>query len=136
MRVDDYVRWLSRVTLAVAVVMIGWGASVVLGQPVTAWFAASTTIWMVLLLIAALWQLRGSFLAIGALALATAVVSRLFSILRFNPPAIAALSPQDLDLQVATGPGAPGFELLSLFLGALVFAQFLLRAASVATSLR
>src|SRR6202048_1945189 len=96
-------RWLGSVTLAVAVIMIGWGASILVGQPVTAWFATSAVIWMALLLIAALGQLRGSFIAIAALALATAVVSRLFSILRLNPPAsIAGLSPQDLDLQVAT----------------------------------
>src|ERR1017187_2663706 len=106
MGIDNYVHWLSRVTLAVAIIMIGWGSSVLLGQPVTAWFAASTTIWMALLLISALWQLRGSFTAIAALALATAVVSRLFSILRLNPPAsIAGLKPDDLDLLVATGPG-------------------------------
>ncbi|HEV7448044.1 MAG TPA: DoxX family protein [Steroidobacteraceae bacterium] len=133
MNIDNSVHWLSRVTLAVAVIMIGWGASVLLGQPVTAWFAASAAIWMALLLIAALWQLRGSFIAIAALALATAVVSRLFSILRLHPPAsIAGLSAQDLDLQVATGPGVPGFELLGWLLGALVFVQFTLRAASVA----
>jgi putative oxidoreductase len=133
--VDDYARWLSRVTLAVAIIMIGWGSSFVLSQPVTAWFAASATIWMALLLISAVWQLRGSFVAIAALALAAAVVSRLFSILRLNPPAsIAGLNAQDLDLQVATGPGVPGFELLGWFLGALVFVQFILRAASVAAS--
>ena len=133
MSIDDYARWLSRVTLAVAIIMVGWGLSVVLGQPVTTWFAASTTIWMALLLISAFWQIRGSFTAIAALALATAVVSRLFSILRLHPPAnIAGMSPQDLDLQVATGPGVPGFELLGWFLGALVFVQFILRAASVA----
>jgi len=126
----NYVRSLSRVTLAVAVLMIGWGSGVVLSQPVTAWFSASATIWMALLLIAALWQLRGSFTAIAATALATAVVSRLFSILRLNPPAsIAGLRPEDLDLLVATGPGVPGFELLGWFLGALVFVQFILRAA-------
>jgi putative oxidoreductase len=52
-----------------------------------------------------------------------------------NPPAsIAGLSPDDLDLLVATGPGVPGFELLGWFLGALVFAQFVLRAASVAAA--
>jgi len=130
MNIDKYVHSLSRLTLAVAVIMIGWGASVVLGQPVTAWFAASATIWMALLLISALWQLRGSFTAIAALALATAVVSRLFSILRLNPPAsIAGLRPEDLDLLVATGPGVPGFELLGWFLGALVLVQFILRAA-------
>ena len=125
----NYQRSLSRVTLAVAVMMVAWGASVVLRQPVTGWFAASTTIWMALLLIAALWQLRGSFTAIAALALATAVVARLFSILRLDPPAsIAGLTPQDLDLLVATGPGVPGFEVLGWFLGALVLAQFILRA--------
>src|SRR5712672_324140 len=130
MSIDDYARWLSRVTLAVAIIMIGWGLSVVLGQPVTAWFAASATLWMALLLIGALWNLRGSFTAIAALALATAVVARLFSILRLNPPAsIDGLTPQDLDLMVATGPGVPGFELLGWFLGALVLAQFILRAA-------
>jgi len=130
--IDRYVRWLSRLTLVVAIIMIGWGLSVVLSQPVTAWFATSATIWMALLLISALWQLRDSFTSIAALALATAVVSRLFSILRLNPPAsIAGLNAQDLDLQVATGPGVPGFELLGWFLGALVFLQFILRAASV-----
>src|SRR4030081_3059193 len=135
MNTDNSVHWLSRVTLAVAVIMIGWGASVLLGKPVTPWFAASATIWMALLLMAALWQLRGSFVAIAALALATAVVSRLFSILRLNPPAsIAGLTPEDLDLLVATGPGVPGFELLGWFLGALVFVQFVLRAASVAAA--
>jgi putative oxidoreductase len=132
MSIDDYARWVSRATFAVAIIMIGWGLSVVLNQPVTAWFAASTTIWMALLLISALWQLRGSFTAIAALGLASAVVSRLFSILRLNPPAsIEGLSPQDLDLQVATGPGVPGFDLLGWFLAALVLVQFILRAASV-----
>jgi putative oxidoreductase len=131
MGANDYVRWLSRVTPVVAVCMIGWAWSVVLGHPVTQWFATSATIWMALLLISALWQLRGSFMALAALALATAVVSRLFSILRLHPPAsIAGLNAQDLDLQVATGPGVPGFELLGWFLGALVFVQFILRAAS------
>src|ERR1700704_5282478 len=128
MTIDNSVRWVRRVTLAVALIMIAWGSSVVLGQPVTAWFTASATIWMALLLIAALWQLRGSFTAIAATALATAVVSRLFSILRLNPPAsIAGLRPEDLDLLVATGPGVSGFETLGWFLGALVFVQFVLR---------
>ena len=135
MRIDDYARWLSRVTLATAVVMIGWGLSVILRQPVTGWFATSATIWMAVLVVSAFWQLSGSLTAIAALALATAVVSRLFSILRLNPPAsLAGLNPQDLDLLVATGPGVPGFELLGWFLGALVFARFILRAASLAAS--
>src|SRR6266481_4076120 len=135
MSIDDYARWLSRVTLAVAIIMIGWGLSVIFTQPVTAWFSASTMIWMALLLISAIWQLRGSFPAIAALALATAVVSRLFSILRLNPPnGLAGLKPEDLDLLVATGPGVPGFELLGWSLGALVFVQFILRAASATAS--
>jgi putative oxidoreductase len=135
MSIDDYARWLSRMTLAVAIIMIGWGLSVVLSQPVTAWFAASATIWMALLLISAFWQLRGSFTAIAAVALATAVVSRLLSVLNLNPPTnIAGLPPDDLDALVATGPGVPGLELLGWFLGALVFTQFVLRATSIAAS--
>jgi putative oxidoreductase len=90
---------------------------------------------MALLLISAIWQLRGSFPAIAALALATAVVSRLFSILRLSPPAsIAGLKPEDLDLLVATGPGVPGFAILGWSLGALVLVQFMLRAAAVFAS--
>src|SRR3977135_4301387 len=132
---DGVFIWLRRVALVVAVILAGWGASVLIGKPVTAWFAASAAIWIVLLLLSAVWQLRGSYTAIAALALAAAVVARLFSVLRLNPPAsIAGLNPQDLDLLVATGPGVPGFELLGWFLGALVFAQFILRAASVAAS--
>src|SRR5258705_7045555 len=135
MSIDDYARWLSRVTLAVAIIMSGWAMSVILIKRVTAWLATWSMIWMALLLISAIWQLRGSFPAIAALALATAVVSRLFSILRLNPPAdIAGLKPDDLDLLVATGPGVPGFAILGWFLGALVFVQFVLRAASVAAS--
>src|SRR5258706_2768843 len=133
MSLDDYVRWLSRATLVVAVIIVGWGLSVVLGQPVTSWFASSATIWMALLLIFALWQLRGPLVSLAGLALATAVGSRLFSVLRLNPPvSIAGLTPQDLDLQVATGPGVSGFEFLGWLLGALVFVQFILRAASAA----
>src|SRR6266699_49181 len=71
MSIDDCARWLSRVTLAVAIIMIGWGLSGVLRQPVTTWFTASATIWMALLLLSAFWQLRGSFTAIAASALAT-----------------------------------------------------------------
>src|SRR4030081_1010227 len=135
MSIEDATRWLSRVTLVVAIIMIGWGLRVILTQSVTAWFAASTTVWMALLLLSAIWNLRGSFPAIAGLALATAVVSRLFSILRLTPPAsIAGLKPDDLDLLVATGPGVPGFEPLGWFLGALVFIQFILRATSAAVS--
>jgi putative oxidoreductase len=135
MRIDDYARWLSRMTLAVSIIMIGWGLSVLVSQPVTAWFAASATIWMALLLMSAFWQLRGSFRSIAALALATAVVSRLFSVLRLHTPvSIAGLKPEDLDLLVATGPGVPGFELLGWSLGALVLTHFILRAASAAAS--
>jgi len=70
----------------------------------------SAAIWIALLLISAVWQLRGSCTAIAALALAAAVVARLFGVLRLNPPAsIAGLNPQDLDLLVATGPGNTWF---------------------------
>ena len=135
MAIDNSMYWLRRVTLIVAVVMIGWGSSIVLRQPVTAWFATSATIWMALLLVSALWQLRGSVTAIAALALATAVVARLFSILRLHPPAdLAGLRPDDLDLLVATGPGVPGFEPLGWVLGALVFVQFVLRTVSATTA--
>jgi putative oxidoreductase len=85
--IDNSEHWLSRVNLVVAIIMIGWGLSVIFTQPVTAWFAASTTISMALLLTSAIWNLRGPLTAIAALALATAVVSRLFSILNLNPPA-------------------------------------------------
>jgi putative oxidoreductase len=132
---NDVFIWLRRATLVVAVVMAGWGVSVLLGKPVTSWFATSATIGIALLLISAVWQLRGSYTAIAALVLTAAVVARLFSILNLNPPAsIAGLSPQDLDLLVATGPGIPGFELLGWLLGALVFVQFLLRAAADAAA--
>src|SRR5258706_3985754 len=135
MNIDEGARWLSRVTFAAAILMIGWGLRVVFGEPVTAWFATSATIWMALLLLAAFWQLGGTFMAIGALALATAVVARLFSILRLHPPAsIAGLHPEDLDLLVATGPGIHGFEALGWFLGALVLIHFVLRAARAAAS--
>jgi putative oxidoreductase len=90
---------------------------------------------MALLLISVLWQLRGSFTSIAASALATAIVSRLFGILNLNPPnSLAGLKPDDLDLLVATGPGVPGFVFLGWFLGALIFVQFILRAASAAAS--
>jgi putative oxidoreductase len=135
MAIDGYARWLGRVIVVVAVIIIVWGASVILGQPVTGWFAASATISMALLLLSVLWQLRGSFTSIAASALATAVVSRLFGILNLNPPeSLAGLKPDDLDLLVATGPGVPGFAVLGWLLGALLFVQFVLRAASAAAS--
>ena len=135
MAIDEYARWLGRVIVVVAVIMIVWGASVILSQPVTGWFAASTAISMALLLLSVLWQLGGSFTSIAASALATAVVSRLFGILNLHPPGnLAGLRPEDLDLLVATGPGVPGFAALGWFLGALLFVHFVLRAASAAAS--
>jgi putative oxidoreductase len=133
MAIDEYARWLGRLIVVVAVIMIAWGVSVILSQPVTGWFAASVTVSMALLLLSVLWQLRGSFTSIAASALATAVVSRLFGILNLHPPgSLAGLKPEDLDLLVATGPGVPGFVLLGWFLGALIFVEFILRAASAA----
>jgi len=43
---------------------------------------------------------------------------------------MTGLNASDLDVLVATGPGIPGFELLGWLLGALLFLQFVLRAAS------
>jgi len=135
MRIDDSAHLLSRIILTVAVVMVVWGAIIDLGQPVTSWFAATSSIAMALLVLSSFWQLRGSLPSIAAIALATAVVSRLFSILRLYPPAsLAGMRPDDLDLQVATGPGIPHFAMLGWFLGALVFVHFILRASSAASS--
>jgi putative oxidoreductase len=44
MGIESYARWLSRVTLAIAIIMTGWGLSVIVSQPVTAWFTTSATI--------------------------------------------------------------------------------------------
>jgi len=135
MKTDDTARLLSRIILIVAVGMVLWGAIVDLGQPVTSWFGTTSMIAMALLLLSSFWQLRGSLPSIAATALAAAVVSRLFSILRLYPPAsLAGLKPDDLDLQVATGPGIPHFAILGWFLGALVFVHFILRASSAASS--
>jgi putative oxidoreductase len=132
MGLGNLLLWVRRVTLALSVIMIVRGSRVILSEPVTAWFAASATIWMVLLLISALWQLRGSFTALAAMALATAVVARLFSILQLHFPSnIAGLRADDLDLLVATGPGVPGFQLLGWLLGSLLFVQFILHVASI-----
>ena len=133
MAIDEYARWLSRLIVVVAGLMIVWGVNVILNQAVSGWFTASVTVSMVLLLLSVIWQLRGSFSSIAASALATAVVSRLFGILNLHPPStLAGLKPEDLDLLVATGPGVPGFALLGWFLGALIFVEFILRAASAA----
>jgi len=70
----------------------------------------------------ALWQLRGSFRPIAASALATAVVSRLFSILLLHPPAsMAGLKPDDLDCS-SNGSGYSGLRISRWILGALLFA--------------
>lgn len=135
MAIDEFARWLGRLIVVVAVIMIAWGASVVLGKDVTGWFTASVTIAMTLLLLSVLWQLRGSFISIAASALATAVVARLFSILNLKPPSsLAGLKPDDLDLLVATGPGISGFAILGWCLGALILARFILRAATAAAT--
>src|SRR3954465_8392329 len=122
MAIDRYARWLGPIIVVVAVFMIAWGVRVVLRQNVTPWFTASVAVWMAILFLSVLWQLRGSFTSIAASALATAVVSRLFAILNLNPPTnLAGLKPDDLDLLVATGPGIPGFAVLGWCLGALIF---------------
>jgi putative oxidoreductase len=118
---DEFARVLGRMILAIAVVMIVVGLGVVLFEHVTAWFAISATIAMAALLLSAYWQLSGTFTSIAAMALATAVVFRLFSILRLHST-------------IATGPGVPGFEPLGWFLGALVFIHFIVRAIAAASS--
>jgi hypothetical protein len=45
---DDVFIWLRRATLFVAIITAGWGTSILLDKPVTAWFAASGTIGIVL----------------------------------------------------------------------------------------
>jgi putative oxidoreductase len=114
----------------VAGVVIAWGVTVLLTQPVTRWFATSASLWMTFLLVALLANLRRrSVIALSAAALGTAVVGRLFSTLRLGAAATpTGTSVNDLDLFVATGPGIPGFGYLALFLGALLFAQFVLSA--------
>jgi putative oxidoreductase len=125
-----YLRWIPAISFAVAAVMIGWGLTTLLTQPVTRWFATSATLWMAFLLVSLLSNLRRrSFIALSAAALATAVVGRLFSTLRLGAEATpAGTSVSDLDLFVATGPGIPGFGYLALLLGALLFVQFVASA--------
>jgi len=49
MTLDEYARWLGRVSVVVAVIVVVWGLSVISAQPVTGWFAASAMISMALL---------------------------------------------------------------------------------------
>ena len=130
MNTKTYLRWIPPISFAVAGVVIAWGLTVLLTQPVTRWFATSATLWMAFLLVSVVSNLRRrSFIALSAAALGTAVVGRLFSVLRLGAAATpAGTSVSDLDLFVATGPGIPGFGYLALLLGALLFAQFVLTA--------
>jgi len=132
----DYMHWTRRVSAAVAFAMVAWGATILLGKPVTLWFATSAAVWMALLLASVLWLLRGSFSALAAASLTTAIVGRLFSTAQIGVTASgSATSASDLLLQVETGPGAPGFAYLGLLLGILLFTQFILLAvASVRSS--
>jgi putative oxidoreductase len=121
--------------LAVAVLMIAWGAIVLHRQAVTSWFSASAAIWMVLLLASALWLLRGSFTALAATGLTSAVVGRLFSTLQIGASASGSgASPSDLLLQVETGPGIYGYGYLGLLLGMLLLSQFILLAIDAVRS--
>jgi putative oxidoreductase len=132
---DNLLRSLQRASLAVAVLMIGWGATVLRGQAVTPWFSTSAAIWMALLLVSAIWLLRGSFTALAAAGLTTAVVGRLFSTLQVGTPANGSgASPSDLLLQVETGPGIPGYGYLGLLLGLLLLSQFILLAIDAVRS--
>jgi putative oxidoreductase len=129
MSINKLLRSLQRASLALTVLMIAWGATVLHGQAVTPWFSTSATIWMVLLFASALWLLRGSFTALAAAGLTAAVVGRLFSTVKVGAPANGAgAGPSDLLLQVETGPGIPGYGYLGLLLGILLLAQFILLA--------
>ena len=128
-------RSLRRASLVVTVLLIARGTTVLHGQAVTPWFATSAAIWMMLLLASALWQLRGSFPALAATGLTTAVVGRLFSTLQVGIPANGSgASPSDLLLQVETGPGISGYGYLGLLLGMLLLAQFILLAVDAVRS--
>jgi putative oxidoreductase len=135
MSINKLLRSLQRASLALAVLMIVWGATVLHGQAVTPWFSTSTAIWMVLLSASAVWLLRGSFTALAAAGLTTAVVGRLFSTLQVGTAANGSgTGPSDLLLQVETGPGIPGYGYLSLLLGILLLSQFILLAIDAVRS--
>jgi len=127
---SDRTRWLGNAILISALCMAGWAATVLWREPVTRWFAISASIWLAVLVATAAWQRRGSVISIAATALSVTVIARLFSILRLHPPtSLAGMTAEQLDLQVATGPGIPGFEIVGWALGAMLFARFVSRAA-------
>src|SRR4051794_41798157 len=78
MSTNKLLLWLQGSSLAVAVLMIAWGAIVLHRQAVTSWVSASAAVWMVLLLAAALWLLRGSFTALAATGLSSGGLGGLF----------------------------------------------------------
>jgi len=124
------------VSAVVALLITAWGSFVVLSKPVTHWFAVSAAIWMALQLGSILWLLRGSFAALAAAALTTAIVGRLFSTVALEAGTRAVGSgASDLLLQVETGAGIPGFAYIALLLGMLLLVQFIsLAAESVQSS--
>jgi putative oxidoreductase len=129
MSINDHLRWMQRASLAIAVIMIVWGASRLHDQAITPWFSISAVAWMVMLLASALWLLRGSFFALAAAGLTTTLVGRLFSTVQVGAPLNGSgASPSDLLLQVETGSGIPGYGYLGLLLGILLLSQFILHA--------
>jgi putative oxidoreductase len=125
----DYRRWTQRVSFAVAVIMGVWGATILVSQSVTLWFATSAAVWLALFFGSLLWLFRGSFIAFAAASLTGTVVGRLFSTVQIGATAAGStMSASDLLLQVETGPGIPGFGYLGLLLGMLLFTQFVLLA--------
>jgi putative oxidoreductase len=129
MSIEDYMRWTERLAFAIAVIMATWGATVLITQPVTRWFATSASVWLLLLVASMLWLLRGSFSALASASLSAAIVGRLFSTVSIGAAATGAgTSASDLLLRVETGPGVPGFGYLGLLLGASLLAQFILLA--------
>jgi hypothetical protein len=83
----DFRRWTQRVSFAVAVVMVAWGATILLSKSVTLWFATSAAVWLALLLDSMLWLFRGSFITLAATSLTTTVVACLFSTVQIGATA-------------------------------------------------
>lgn len=135
MATKGYLRLMQRVACVVGVAMAAWGGQVILTQSVTNWFAISSAVWLLLLLASVLGLWRGSLIAFAAASLSAATVGRLFSTVAIGAAnSETGTSASNLLLQVETGPGIPGFGYVSLALGALLFAQFILRAVNAMQS--
>jgi len=130
MNTPAQVPWTRLTPLFLALAVVGWGAVIILREPVTPWFARSATVWMALLLASSIWYLRNSFASLVAVALCAVVVGRLFSTAQIAAVAHATgADATDLLLQVETGPGVRGFGYLVAALVALLVFEFVAQAA-------